>query len=99
MAAGLPLLNSMTGDLKTLVQEENLGENYEGGNREQLREALHRLRYGTLNSKARSCEQFFLSTIQKDQVLTQMENFMATIQSEMPLATSSRSLVPTTSQN
>jgi len=76
LAAGLPLLNSMTGDLNTLVRENNLGENYTGGNGRELRDALLRFRNGEWASKARSCEEFFSSTLQRDQVLIQMEKFL-----------------------
>lgn len=79
LAAGLPLLNSMTGDLKKLVREKDLGENYEGGNRQELREALRRLCNGGSEMKTRNCEEFFSSTVQKDQVLIQMERFLVGI--------------------
>jgi len=84
LAAGLPLLNSMKGDLETLVSENDLGENYESGSRQQLREALHRLRNGRLESKARNCEEFFVSMIQRDRVLDQMEEFLIGVSQQEP---------------
>ena len=87
LAAGLPLLNSMTGDLNTLVRENGLGENYEGGNRQELREALFRLRNDELAAKTLRCEKFFSSTIQKDQVLIQMERFLAGAWGPEPVST------------
>jgi len=77
LAAGLPLLNSMTGDLRTLVLQHGLGENYNSGNRDQLRAALRRLCNGESESMRRNCEEFFSSSVQRSQVLVQIETFLA----------------------
>jgi glycosyltransferase involved in cell wall biosynthesis len=67
-AAGLPLINSMTGDLKRLVAANNVGENYEGGNRKQLKECILRLvRNGTTEMSA-SSERFFSSQLESSKI-------------------------------
>jgi glycosyltransferase involved in cell wall biosynthesis len=75
-AAGLPLVNSMTGDLQQLVAEHGLGENYEGGNRKQLRECLIRLwRNGTTTMAANS-ERFFASQLEASKIAAEMSQFL-----------------------
>jgi glycosyltransferase involved in cell wall biosynthesis len=75
LAAGLPLLNSMTGDLQHLVSKHGLGENYEGGNRQQLRDRLLRLCYGTSTSTADNCARFFASEVESSKIAADMRCF------------------------
>jgi glycosyltransferase involved in cell wall biosynthesis len=75
LAAGLPLLNSMTGDLMRLVAEHGLGENYEGGNREQLMECLLRLIRNGTSEVAASCERFFASHLESSKIHADMSRF------------------------
>ena len=75
LAAGLPLVNSMTGDLQRLVAERGLGRNYEGGNRPQLSEGLlHLYRNGTASAAA-NCEEFFTTELDSSKIAEDMKQF------------------------
>ncbi len=75
LSAGLPMLNSMGGDLGRLVIEKHLGENYEGGSRAQLKEALLRLyRNGTV-SYSRQCEKFYCSDLEVSAIKVGLREF------------------------
>jgi glycosyltransferase involved in cell wall biosynthesis len=70
-AAGLPLLNSMSGDLHALVEREGLGANYRGGDVTSLREVLTNTSDAALRHMRSRCEAFFtrrleLSTIERE---------------------------------
>ena len=77
LAAGLPLVNSMTGDLQHLVSEHELGENYEGGNRQQLRDGLLRLCRNGTTTMADNCERFFASQVESSKIAADMKDFFA----------------------
>jgi glycosyltransferase involved in cell wall biosynthesis len=76
-AAGLPILNSMTGDLMRLVVEHGLGENYEGGNHEQLSKCILRLMRNGTREAAASCERFFASHLESSKIHADMCRFLA----------------------
>ncbi len=76
-AADLPILNSMTGDMQYLVKEHGLGENYEGGNRKQLRDSILRVMQNGTSVMARNCEKFFASHLEADKVSADMKDFLA----------------------
>ncbi len=74
-AAGLPILNSMTGDLMRLVTEHGLGENYEGGNLTQLRDAIMRVRQsGTEMSEC--CQKFFSEQLESTKIEGDIGKFL-----------------------
>jgi hypothetical protein len=73
-AAGLPIINSMTGDLQRLVEEYRLGENYEGGNRNQLRECLLRVSLDAADLAA-NCETLFDSLLDASKIGADMKAF------------------------
>jgi glycosyltransferase involved in cell wall biosynthesis len=77
LAAGLPLVNSMTGDLQHLVLEHELGENYKGGNRQQLRDGLLRLYRNGTTTMAENCERFFASQVESSKIAADMKDFFA----------------------
>ncbi len=58
-AAGLPIVNSMGGDLQRLVAERGLGENYRAGDRRQLSECLLRLQANGTAAMSANCANFF----------------------------------------
>jgi glycosyltransferase involved in cell wall biosynthesis len=77
-AAGLPIINSMKGDLQCLVKELGLGENYEGGDRKQLSDCFLRfLRNGTTVMAANS-ERFFASHLDPGKISADMKDFLVT---------------------
>jgi glycosyltransferase involved in cell wall biosynthesis len=76
-AAGLPIINSMKGDLQHLVTEHGLGENYEGGNRKQLRDCiLQFMRNGTTDMAA-NCERFFTLHLESSKIRADMKDFIS----------------------
>jgi glycosyltransferase involved in cell wall biosynthesis len=75
-AASLPILNSMTGDLMRLVAEHGLGENYEGGNRKQLKECILRLVRNGTTEMAASSERFFLSQLESSMICADIREFL-----------------------
>jgi glycosyltransferase involved in cell wall biosynthesis len=75
-AAGLPIINSMNGDLARLVAEHGVGVNYEGGNREQLRDCILRLvRNGTTELAANS-ERFFSLHLESSKICVDIGEFL-----------------------
>ena len=91
LAAGLPLLNSMTGDLQHLVSEHGLGENYEGGNRHQLRDSLLRLYRNGTTAVADNCERFFALRVESSKIAVDITEFFS-----KNLDGSSKSISPAT---
>jgi glycosyltransferase involved in cell wall biosynthesis len=84
-AAGLPIINSMTGDMQNLVEEHGLGENYEGGNRKQLGDCLWRLCSNGTAGMASNCENFFTSNLESSKLRAGMRDFLAVMLDESPL--------------
>src|SRR6266702_2308825 len=76
-AAGLPVINSMTGDLNRLVVEHGLGENYQGGDRLQLKDCLLRLHHSDTSTMASNCERFFATQVETSKVAADMRDFLA----------------------
>ena len=74
-AAGLPIFNSMTGDLQYLVKEHGLGENYNGGDRKQLCDCLLRFMQDGTTVMAANCEKFFTSYLEPCKISTDMKDF------------------------
>lgn len=72
LAAGLPVLNSMQGDLETLVMERGLGFNYRGGDRASLRNCFEQLNEGVLALMAQNCRRFFVAEVERDKVREEM---------------------------
>ena len=75
-AAGLPLINSMTGDLNRLVAEKGLGENYEAGDRHQLKSCVLRLLRNDTTTTVLNCEQFFATQVETTKVAADMRDFL-----------------------
>lgn len=74
-AAGLPIVNSMGGDLHRLVAELGLGENYEGGHRMELKEALLRVYRNGPAPLADNCDRFFGAELDFAKVRAQVKEF------------------------
>jgi hypothetical protein len=73
-AAGLPILNSMMGDLQRLVTERRLGFNYWGGDRSSLRRCFSQINESTLASMAQNCTEFFATEIDRAKIRENMLN-------------------------
>lgn len=76
LAAGLPILNSMDGDLRRLVAAHRLGENYEGGNRRQLGDCIVRLLRNGTAEMAACCESFFSMQLEATGIGAEMSEFI-----------------------
>lgn len=77
LAAGLPLINSMHGDLHGLVAAYDLGVNYQAGDRRQLREALFRLLRRTPGEVEANCKNFFAEHLETGKVHEEMRRYLA----------------------
>jgi glycosyltransferase involved in cell wall biosynthesis len=77
LAAGLPIVNSMRGDLRDLIERYGLGENYEAGNPQQLREALLRLVRRESGEVEANCREFFQTRIETGRVHEQIKSYLA----------------------
>jgi glycosyltransferase involved in cell wall biosynthesis len=75
-AAGLPIINSMKGDLQYLVREFGLGENYEGGDRKQLSDCFLRFLQNGTTVMAANCEKFFTSYLESSKISADMKDFL-----------------------
>lgn len=75
-AAGLPILNSMDGDLRDLVAERGLGFNYRGGDRDSLRQCLAQIDLDHLASMSENCARFFASELDRTKVRDDMYEFL-----------------------
>lgn len=77
LAAGLPLINSMSGDLHDLVGAHDLGENYASGDCRQLREALLRLSRRNPAEISNHCRDFFDRQLETSRVQQAIRDFLA----------------------
>jgi hypothetical protein len=75
-AAGLPIVNSMDGDLQRLIAELHLGESYKSGHRIELKEALLRMHRNGLESLAENCDRFFRAELELTSVRTRVKEFL-----------------------
>ena len=73
-AAGLPILNSMIGDLQRLVAEHGLGFNYRGGDRGSLKSCFAQINESIMTSMAQKCEEFFATEIDRAKIRENMLN-------------------------
>lgn len=77
-AAGLPIINSMKGDLHCLVRELGLGENYEGGDHKQLSDCFLRFLQNDTTAMAANSERFFASHLEPGKISADMKDFLVT---------------------
>ena len=77
LAAGLPLVNSMTGDLEALVGARGLGANYRHGDAASLVAALDAVTGADRDAMRRRCVRFFREEIETGAVAEQMRAFLA----------------------
>jgi glycosyltransferase involved in cell wall biosynthesis len=75
-AAGLPIINSMDGDLRDLVERHGLGVNYLGGDRATLKRCLASLDERTLSSLSGNCSRFFDSELERGAIRREMTAFL-----------------------
>ena len=75
-AAGLPILNSMGGDLKKLVAERSLGLNYVGADRASLKLCFSQLNEASLNLMSQNCTKFFSAELERGKIRQDMLGFL-----------------------
>jgi len=75
-AAGLPIINSMTGDLQYLVKKHGVGENYKAGDRTDLRACILRLMQNGTTDMAANSERFFASHLESGKIRADMKDFL-----------------------
>jgi glycosyltransferase involved in cell wall biosynthesis len=75
-SAGLPILNSMDGDLRDLVSERGLGFNYQGGDRTSLERCLAQIDREVLAKMSQNCIRFFASELERAKVREDMQCFL-----------------------
>jgi glycosyltransferase involved in cell wall biosynthesis len=78
LAASLPLVNSMTGDLHRLVSEHNIGVNYKFGDAESLVNALGHFETVGPEVWAAKCAKFFEREIERSVVSERLLGFLKT---------------------
>jgi len=78
-AARLPILNSMPGDLRTLVSKWGIGYNYTGGDAQSLAMCLSALDKDELRDISEKCHEFFKNEIDLKVIMGNMEPFIKSI--------------------
>jgi glycosyltransferase involved in cell wall biosynthesis len=76
LAAGLPLLNSMGGDLHALVERERLGANYRAGDVPSLCEALTSTSDAALRHMRGRCETFFARRLELGAIERELTEYL-----------------------
>jgi len=76
LSAGLPILNSMRGDLEDLVLQHNIGLNYEGGNKASLASCLTVANLAKLQEMSENCKLFFTSELDREKVRKDLSDFL-----------------------
>jgi glycosyltransferase involved in cell wall biosynthesis len=77
-AAGLPIINSMKGDLQQLVKEHKLGENYKAGDYSDLRTCILRFMQNGITDMTANCERFFSSHLELCKISADMRAYFVT---------------------
>ena len=77
LAAGLPLLNSMEGDLGALVHARGLGANYRGGDPDSLARGLEDLAAANPDVLGARCRYFFRTELDVATIADQVHAFLA----------------------
>lgn len=75
LAAGLPLLNSMGGDLYNLVENKDLGFNYKAGDYLHLRSILQHINLDKLGELSFNCNKVFEEELNHNKLIKQMTEF------------------------
>ncbi len=76
-AAALPILNSMQGDLWTLVADRGLGRNYTPGDHVALRNAIIDLMSKDIATHTSNVEQFYTSELHPDVITSRLQDFFS----------------------
>lgn len=77
LAAGLPLINSMSGDLNYLVELHEIGFNYHPGDYLSLRKILLNIDTNQLSTMSSNCKVFYQNELNYDTLYKQMVEFFS----------------------
>jgi len=77
LAAGLPLVNSMPGDLERIILDYGVGENYRSGDRAQLKDALLRLQQKDTEEIRARCTAFFKTHLDSARIHWELVEFLS----------------------
>jgi len=75
-AAGLPILNSMSGDLHDLVELHSLGLNYPGGDSTALQAIIDSLTKSNLSQMSENCSRFFDAELDRGAIRREIREFV-----------------------
>lgn len=75
-AAGLPVLNSMEGELANLVIQHRLGFNYQSGDPSGLKRCFSEINPAELASMSQNCIRFFESELDRARIRDEMYEFL-----------------------
>ena len=75
-SAGLPVLNSMEGELAKLVADFGLGFNYSSGDRSGLKQCFSKINLDDLASISENCTRFFQSQLDRNRIRDDMYQFL-----------------------
>ncbi len=76
-SAGLPVLNSMEGELANLVVEHGLGFNYRSGDQSGLKRCISQINEDELASMSQNCLRFFKSQLDRARIREEMHEFLS----------------------
>ena len=75
MAANLPIINSMPGDLHNLVDEKRIGLNYVSGDADSLGEVLRSVNPELLIHLKENCKKYFYENLASERIEEEMRSF------------------------
>jgi glycosyltransferase involved in cell wall biosynthesis len=84
IAAGLPILNSMKGDLYGIVEQCGIGYNYVAGDVRSLSNCLSSASREGLHVMAEKSGEFFKNEIDQNVIMDKMESFMRSVKQSGP---------------
>ena len=76
LSAGLPLLNSMQGDLYKLIKQNQLGYNYKSENYSNLKAIIKKIDEKQLNKFSRNCKNFFKTELESSVLKRRLLEFL-----------------------
>ncbi|MFC1523812.1 hypothetical protein ACFL6N_03370, partial [Thermodesulfobacteriota bacterium] len=74
-----PIINSMRGDLKKIVEERGIGFNYESGNHYSLANCMNGITNESLLHAKANCVSFFTRELDSSMLQTQMHDFLKAV--------------------
>ncbi len=76
LSAGLPILNSLPGDLRKLVDDHGIGVNYTACDRDSLRQCFKNLKESNCKTMSLNSERFFAAELEREKLHQEMLRFL-----------------------